>query len=241
MLQYADHRQDSGKVAANYDHFDYKLNTTICSDATVCPKNDFSLSDNSTCCDNHQGKTEINYHNNAVIPKASTDLSEYYASAGYTIPTNGVYKTATSSTLTATTRSSPTSAAGAITTPTSASTPTPSPTPASSGLSSGAKAGIGVGAAVAVIALIAIATFLWLRRKRHLRKAHTAGGLGPGPGGYGRGGVQYQGVSAQELMPHGSGQPGVHYFKSEMPSDSARVEMDTVSPTVGRKTHEMQG
>lgn len=61
--------------------------------------------------------------------------------------------------------------------------------------------------------------------------------MGPGAGGHGYGGVQYQGVLAQE---HGSGQLGGQYFKSEMPTDPARIEMDTVSPTV-RKTHEMQG
>ncbi|KAI4241575.1 MAG: hypothetical protein LQ352_007420 [Teloschistes flavicans] len=241
LLHYADDRQDSGNETLNYDHFDYKLNTTICPDATVCPQNFFSTADNTTCCDNHQGKTEINYHNDAVIPIAASDLPDYYASAGYTIPTNGVYQTATYSTFTATTRSSPISAAGATTTPTQPSTPTPSPTPATSSLSSGAKAGIGVGAAVAVIALIGIAIFLWMRRKKHLRRADAVGGMGPGAGGYGHSGVRYQGVPAQNPMLHGSGQPGGHYFKSEMPSDSARLEMDTESPTVGRRTHEMQG
>lgn len=74
LLHYADDRQDSGNETLNYDHFDYKLNTTICPDATVCPQNFFSTADNTTCCDNHQGKTEINYHNDAVIPIAASDL-----------------------------------------------------------------------------------------------------------------------------------------------------------------------
>lgn len=65
---------DSGNVTPNYDHFDYHLNTTICSDATVCPKNFFSTSDNETCCDNHLGKQEINYHNGAKVPTAASDL-----------------------------------------------------------------------------------------------------------------------------------------------------------------------
>ena len=53
--------------------FDYKLNTTLCSDETICPNNLFS-SCNGTCCDKHQGIQEINYHNNAIIPDAASDL-----------------------------------------------------------------------------------------------------------------------------------------------------------------------
>ena len=67
------HLLDLDHTVANYDHFDYKLNTTICNDGTVCPNNDFSTS-NNTCCDNHQGRPEINYHNNAVLPDAASDL-----------------------------------------------------------------------------------------------------------------------------------------------------------------------
>ncbi|KAL8691458.1 MAG: hypothetical protein Q9218_003322 [Villophora microphyllina] len=159
--------------------------------------------------------------------------TEYYASAGYTIPTNGVYKTATLSTLTATTRSNPASAAGATTTPTPTSTPTPSPIPASSsGLSSGAKAGIGVGAAVGALAIIGIAGFLWMRRRKTLRRDGAAID-GAGAGGYGTGGMQYQGVPSHEP------QHGEYYFKSEMPTEPASAEMDTQSPTV-KTTHEMQ-
>ena len=65
---------DPGKTAPHMDLFDYKLNTTICDDGTICPHNFFSSS-NSTCCDNHQGIQEINYSNNAFLPTVSSDLS----------------------------------------------------------------------------------------------------------------------------------------------------------------------
>ncbi|KAL8869738.1 MAG: hypothetical protein Q9174_004044 [Haloplaca sp. 1 TL-2023] len=66
--------------AGNYDlesglyGFDYKQNTTICPDATICPKNNFSKRENETCCENHKGRAEINYQNVAFLPEAKSDL-----------------------------------------------------------------------------------------------------------------------------------------------------------------------
>lgn len=65
---------DYNKTTKDYNDFDYKLNTTICDDGTVCPRNDFAAS-NDTCCDQHQGITEINYHNEAVIPSVAAHMS----------------------------------------------------------------------------------------------------------------------------------------------------------------------
>ncbi|KAL8832972.1 MAG: hypothetical protein Q9170_004608 [Blastenia crenularia] len=217
------HHLDLGHVANNYDHFTYELNTTICHDGTVCPNNDFATS-NNTCCDNHQGRPEINYHNNAALPIAASDLPDYYSSAGYTIPTDGVYKTATQSTYTATTRSTPASQAANTSpaTPTSTSSPTPTPAP-SSGLSSGAKAGIGVGVVLGVLAIAALAIFFWMRkRKANLKRAPTQGNM------------EYKGVPMQEQEPmYGN-------FKGELPADSARMELDS-EPQPKMRTHEMQG
>ncbi|KAI4231704.1 MAG: hypothetical protein LQ349_005439 [Xanthoria aureola] len=150
--------------------FDYDLNTTRCintSPQTLCPHNDFSTS-NNTCCDKFQGIIEINYQNGEPLPTARADLSSYYALAGYTIPTDGIYKAAITSS-TSTSSTSATAATGtttsAATSPSAPSSSDPSP---SSGLSGGAKAGIGVGVAVGVLAVAgaAAAIFLFMRRRR---------------------------------------------------------------------------
>lgn len=54
--------------------FSYKANTTTCSDGTLCPKAYPSTAENTTCCDAHQGKEEINYHNNERLPQDYNDL-----------------------------------------------------------------------------------------------------------------------------------------------------------------------
>ncbi|KAL8954581.1 MAG: hypothetical protein Q9193_007188, partial [Seirophora villosa] len=151
------------QTTKGYDDFDYKLNTTICDDGTVCPHNNFAAS-NDTCCDQHQGITEISYHNDAVIPLAATDMSDYYSSAGFTIPTDGVYRAPYSTASTATSPSVP-AAAAASTSP--ASLPTSSGAqPPSPGLSSGAKAGIGIGVALGVFLLVGLAAFFRMRRRK---------------------------------------------------------------------------
>ncbi|KAI4193996.1 MAG: hypothetical protein LQ348_002719 [Seirophora lacunosa] len=154
---------DYNKTTKDYDDFDYKLNTTICDDGTVCPHNNFAAS-NDTCCDQHQGITEINYHNDAVIPHVAAYMSDYYSSAGYTIPTDGVYKAPSSTASTATNPSVPATAAASTSPaslPTSSGAPPPSP-----GLSSGAKAGIGIGVALGVFLLVGLAAFFWMRRRK---------------------------------------------------------------------------
>ncbi|KAI4088187.1 MAG: hypothetical protein LQ344_006279 [Seirophora lacunosa] len=154
---------DYNKTTKDYNDFDYKLNTTICDDGTVCPRNDFAAS-NDTCCDQHQGITEINYHNEAVIPSVAAHMSDYYSSAGYAIPTDGVYRAPYSTASTATSPSVPAAAAASTTQaslPTSSGAPPPSP-----GLSSGAKAGIGIGVALGVFLLVGLAAFFWMRRRK---------------------------------------------------------------------------
>ncbi|KAL8708786.1 MAG: hypothetical protein Q9220_006347 [cf. Caloplaca sp. 1 TL-2023] len=221
---------DSGNQTANYDHFDYQLNITICNDATVCPKNFLSEADNTTCCDDHQGKPEIPFRNANAIPDDGSGITDYYSSAGKTIPTDGVYVTATYSTFTATTRS----LGAAITTTTTNTTPSQTPTslPASSssssdddGLSAGAKAGIGIGAVIGAIIIALAAYFLWMRRRKAMRKSQLGGGDGATNG-------EYSGVPQEPTQ-------GM-YYKSEMPSDSQRIEMDTVSPSERMsRTHEL--
>ncbi|KAL9014798.1 MAG: hypothetical protein Q9173_000552 [Seirophora scorigena] len=98
-----------------------------------------------------------------------------YSAAGYTIPTDGVYKTAIYSTYTAFTRSTlgPQPPTTSPTTPPAATlAPTPGP---STGLNSGAKAGIGIGFGVAVgaYAIASLAAFFWMRRRKALQKKST--------------------------------------------------------------------
>ncbi|KAL8951400.1 MAG: hypothetical protein Q9222_002621 [Ikaeria aurantiellina] len=244
---------DAGNYTDNYDHFDYQLNTTVCNDATVCPKNFFSEADNTTCCDEHQGKPEIPFRNANQIPEDASDITgwrptpllqlrffadskstDYYSSAGKTIPTDGVYVTATYSTYTATTRSSSSLSAGTTTTlnvgPSSTSTSSPSTSPPSSssdGLSNGAKAGIAIGAVAGAILIALAAYFLWMRRRKAMKKQQLDN---QPPAGASYGG--YSGVPSQDPTPL--------YYKSEMPDDTQRMEMDTVSPSErASRTHEL--
>ncbi|KAL8899760.1 MAG: hypothetical protein Q9207_006031 [Kuettlingeria erythrocarpa] len=218
-------------TTANYDHFDYKLNTTICSDATVCPNNFFSSS-NTTCCDDHKGIQEINYQNNAFLPDAASDLPDYYSSANLVIPTDGVYKTATYSTYTATTRSIPAASQAAQTpltlAPTPAVTPAPAPTPAptpapasSSDLSSGAKAGIGIGAAAGALAIAGLAIIFWTRRRKTLQRRSTDTNIAPKHN-------EYQGLPTT--------------FKGELPADREVMRRQELAGEYEpkRQTHEMQ-
>ncbi|CAL8574647.1 hypothetical protein XPA_000602 [Xanthoria parietina] len=166
------------EVSAN---FDYNKNTTRCRDTspqTLCPVNYFFNNpdnatsvntSNDTCCDNSQGIIEINYRNIAPLPEASADLSSYYARAGYTIPTDGIYKPAITSS-TSTSSTSATAATGtttsAATSPSALSPSDPAPSP---GLSTGAKAGIGIGAAAGILAVAGALIFLFIRRRKNLK------------------------------------------------------------------------
>ena len=71
-------RLNKTTASTNFDHFDYKLNTTTCPDQTICP------SDDPMCCSQHRGKIEIEFHNNAAIPSAKSALVSYYSAASYT-------------------------------------------------------------------------------------------------------------------------------------------------------------
>ncbi|KAI4256819.1 MAG: hypothetical protein L6R42_006010 [Xanthoria sp. 1 TBL-2021] len=227
----ADNVVDAGNYAKNLAEFDYDLNVTRCTNTnpqTLCPNNRFSKS-NNTCCENNEGITEINYQNNERLPTAKAGLSSYYALAGYTIPTDGVYKTATaastSSSSTATADSTTTSAAAG---PSAVSSPEPAP---SSGLSTGAKAGIGVGIAAAVLILAAAGIFLWMRRRRTVRNDREKPDL---PNSQ-----QYSAVP-QEPGP-GQEQHMDNYYKtSELPDEPVRMELDSRPYGAGNKPTEMQ-
>lgn len=249
----ADNVVDAGNYAKNLAEFDYDLNVTRCTNTnpqTLCPNNRFSKS-NNTCCENNEGITEINYQNNERLPTAKAGLScvysieiflvvtcssntnitflAYYALAGYTIPTDGVYKTATaastSSSSTTTAESATTSAAAG---PSALSSPEPDP---SSGLSTGAKAGIGVGIAAAVLILAAAGIFLWMRRRKTVPNDREKPEL---PNSH-----QYSGVP-QEPEP-GQEQNMDNYYKtSELPDEPARMELDSRPYGAGNKPTEMQ-
>ncbi|KAL8912852.1 MAG: hypothetical protein Q9171_002230 [Xanthocarpia ochracea] len=210
------------------DIFDYDLNVTRCTDTrTLCPNNNFSAS-NETCCERNQGITEINYQNNEPLPEAKADLSSYYALAGLTIPTDGVYKTATATTstsATATTSSTSTSPTTTVTSGPTSARPDPTPTP-SSGLSTGAKAGIGAGAAVGVLVIAAAAIFLWMRRRRTLRHEREKPELFSYP--------QYSGVPQGHVAELGPTM-GDYYKSSELPNEAMRMELDAQTCGPGSK------
>ncbi|KAL8858386.1 MAG: hypothetical protein Q9178_005067 [Gyalolechia marmorata] len=227
---------DIGRYAFGMDIFDYDLNVTRCTDTrTLCPNNNFSAS-NETCCERNQGITEINYQNNEPLPAAKADLSSYYALAGLTIPTDGVYKTATAttSTFTAATSSSPsTSPTTTVARPNTSTDPSPPPTP-SSGLSTGAKAGIGAGAAVGVLIIAAAAIFLWIRRRRRRTLPHET--EKPELFGY----PQYSGVPQGHQVAE-LGPAGDFYKSSELPDDAVRIELDSQTCGPGsKKSSEMR-
>lgn len=159
------HFTDLGNVTDNFDHFNYQLNVTICSDSTICPN-----PRNQSCCDQGQGRTEINYHNNAVMPSVFADLSSYYALAGFTIPVSTSSSTRSTS-LAAQTPSSPVIVT--VVTTSLSSTSLPPPEPSSSGLSPGAKTGIGVGIGVgaAILGVLLLILYMLYRRRNTQRLA----------------------------------------------------------------------
>ncbi|CAO1599042.1 hypothetical protein XANCAGTX0491_002787 [Xanthoria calcicola] len=205
--------------------FNYELNTTRCIDTkpqTLCPVNYFfnnpdnaasAYTSNDTCCGNSQGITEINYRNIEPLPKASADLSSYYALAGYTIPTDGIYKAAITSS-TSTSSTSATAATGtttsATTSPSAVSSPDPTPSP---GLSTGAKAGIGVGAAAGILAVAGALIFLFMRRRKSLKNGQQQHAMSSDP--------QYDAVP-QEPGPMQEHKTGYH-GTSELAHEPAKM------------------
>ncbi|CAL8578007.1 hypothetical protein XPA_003809 [Xanthoria parietina] len=223
---------NAGRYAKGYAKFDYDRNITRCTNTnpqTLCPNNRFSRS-NNTCCEENEGITEINYQNNEPLPTAKADLSSYYALAGYTIPTDGVYKkasaTSTSSSSTATADSATTSAAAG---PSAAPSPESDP---SSGLSTGAKAGIGIGVAAAVLILAGAGVFLWMRRRKTVRNDREKPEL---PNYH-----HYSGVP-QEAPPGQEHHMDNYYKTTELPHEPARMELDSRPHEPRNKPSEMPG
>lgn len=158
------HVLDKSTAALNFDHFKYSLNTTSCLDNTICPG-----PQNQSCCDAKNGKKEIDFGNNAIIPTQMKDLSSYYEAAGYTIPS----RTAESSTSGSTAQSTPSSSITTVSTSTSVSRPSSMPSngrdqpSGGSGLSTSAKAI--VGAAASIVALLLLVSCLYLIRRHRLK------------------------------------------------------------------------
>ncbi|KAL8718650.1 MAG: hypothetical protein Q9181_008174, partial [Wetmoreana brouardii] len=223
--------------------FSYALNTTICGDATVCPKNFFSTSENKTCCDKHQGKTEIDYHNPARIPNDYTDLPEYYAAGGYTMTTGREHSTGNASIRSAAATSADTISSLAkpsfvtVTAPASVvSSVTPSLSPR---LSVDAKAGIGAGASVGALAIISFAVTLWIRHRRHRNAEEESVGRANS-----RIGVQNAGGPFNELTTqvYTSGELRVELESrekrmAELQEDTAREELESRA----QQLYEIQG
>ncbi|KAL9045195.1 MAG: hypothetical protein Q9214_001731, partial [Letrouitia sp. 1 TL-2023] len=215
-------------TTTNYDHFSYALNITICSDATVCPKNDYATFDNTTCCDNNEGRVEINFHNNEPLPTEASDLDSYYARAGKTIPTESARSTAVVTDTTRSAAPSPAPATSTISSPLSivtTSTDTPSPNPPSSDLSGGAIAGIVVGAVIGSLAVgIAIFFIFVYRRRRGAKNKSPSQPSFP---------VEYAAVPREPLG---------FFRKSELSGVSKPAEMDADEAVYnGKRNHEMPG
>lgn len=166
------HLLDKSTAALNFDHFKYDLNTTSCSDNTKCPG-----PQNQTCCDAKNGKKEIDFGNNAMIPGNLEDLSSYYKAAGYTIPSRTAESTGSTAQHTphssTTTGSSSTAARGIDPSiGTSASRLSPSsegrdqPSGGSS-LSTSAKAI--VGATISLVGILLLASCLYFIRRHRMK------------------------------------------------------------------------
>lgn len=169
--------QDLAHTSANFDHFTY-ANVTVCGDATVCP-----FPNNRTCCDQGKGRAEINFHNDAVIPSALSQLSPYYTLAGYSIAastTGGSSETSPGrSTSPAGAPSSRTFSTGAspigISTQNTSATRTSAAkaTDVSPGISHGGKIGLGVGIGIGAAILISTVFFFCRRHRKHAKSDGT--------------------------------------------------------------------
>ena len=215
-------------------HFSYANNVTICDDGTVCPN-----LKNETCCNKHQGRTEINYHNRARLPESVTGLASYYSQAGYTIPgssasgsvkvhaaqATSVPKSAAQSSVSVSSTSS-TSVQATMTSSYSPSSTkqTLSPTPSSSDLSTGAKAGIGVGVGVVALICATVAFVFYIRRPG--RNSNAQGG--PSQGHW----YPWHFKDAN----HGATSA---YFSPELGSEATKYEVDGSTETQTSITHEL--
>lgn len=158
---------DKSTAALNFDHFKYNLNTTSGSDNTKCPG-----PQNKSCCDAKNGKKEIYFGNNAIIPAGTKDLSSYYEAAGYTIPS----RTAESSSSGSTAFILPSSARGIdpsigtsapLLGPSSISSDGRDQPSGDSGLSTSAKAI--VGATLSLVVMLLLASCLYLTRRHRMK------------------------------------------------------------------------
>lgn len=147
----------SGQFDPRYDKFNYALNTTQCPNGTLCP-----FSNNQSCCNKNLGIKEVhyNYTSSAVMPAELSELTTFYAAAGYTFPTS------------IPSLSTPSTGLSPSTEVYAAATPTPTPTatlvPGSSGTRQSVKTGLGVGITLSVLVcgVCAILLHLTVRRRR---------------------------------------------------------------------------
>lgn len=194
---------DKSTAALNFDHFKYSLNTTSCPDNTICPG-----PQNQSCCDAQKGKKEVDFDNNAMIPKDMKDLTSYYQAAGYTIPSRAAESSTSESSASGSSRSgSSRSGSTAQRTPSSLllsstqdvdpsiSTSTSVSRPSSissdqasggSGLSISAKAIVGAAASIAALLLLVSCLYLIHRRRLKYRAVNLVRSAEPGGAENGR-------------------------------------------------------
>lgn len=184
---------DKSTAALNFDHFKYSLNTTSCPDNTICPG-----PQNQSCCDAQKGKKEIDFDNNAIIPKEMKDLSSYYKAAGYTIPSRAAESSTSGSSRSGSTAqrtpsslllSSTQDIDPSISTSTSVSRPSSiSSDQASggSGLSISAKAIVGAAASIAALSLLVSCLYLIHRHRLKYRAVNLERSAEPGGAENGR-------------------------------------------------------
>ena len=176
------HPQDSGHTTPGFDLVS-DANFTFCNSpkAVVCPS-----PNNQSCCDQGQGRSEILFLGRDPLPFGKPQMSSYYTSAGYTIPTSITKSDSTAqtpltdgsnktmpSTISGTsnphtvTVSASTTSQGTLAT----SMPAANASAGSSGMTSGGKIGLGVGVGVGVgTAIILSAVFFYRRRRKHAKE-----------------------------------------------------------------------
>lgn len=212
---------DSGHYAFGYTAFNYTLNTTICSDGTICP-----FPNNQTCCNNGQGIHEINFHNDNILPNAAADLSTYYAAGVYTDFLSTQTSSLQSTSFTAISTTATTSSVMATPTHTAASASPTASTSISPSLSTGTKAGIGVGTAIGACIIGALLYLLFLRKGKRSYAGRQAD----------------ESKGTTRTVQHEAAQ---QYHKPELTAESSLVEMDALQsvgpkgPSSSARVHEI--
>lgn len=187
---------DKSTAALNFDHFKFSLNTTSCPDNTICPG-----PQNQSCCDAKKGKKEIDFDNNAIIPKEMKDLSSYYEAAGYTIPSRAAESsTSGSSTSGSTAQRTPSSlllsstqdvepsisTSSSVSRPSLISSDEHNQASGGSGLSISAKAIVGAAASIAALLLLVSCLYLIHRHRLKYRAVNLVRSAEPGGAENGR-------------------------------------------------------